>query len=687
MDVSFRPAAGQIIAGQFRLERKLGEGGMGELFLAHPVSLARGPARFDVEVDRRVVLKFVHAQFGSERPESATRLRREAQAIAQINHPNVVQLYTFGYEQGQAFLVMEYVSGRTLAEELTLGALPEARALHIAEQIAAGLSAAHARGIVHGDLKPENVMLTSQAGDPDVVKLVDVGIAKRDQVDERSDITCFGLIFYEMLAGITTFSGDTPRELLTQHVRAQVVAPSLRARDVSPALEAIVMRCLEKDPAQRFASAEALRQALLRAAQRAHEPEQARATQALPSSRPAPLPRVAASAKPNPSEGEGEEAPETFTAKTSRLPFSARLFALLSPVMGLAGVWIWFDAVAQLPGNPIARLYARLEQAEAEQEGGAGSWVPSALPNALRTVSHYVGSDPEEQLAEAAQCLNRNADRGYDSYARYDSWVDLARGPSTKDRSVLGLYPLTGPDDCPEQPLYNTDHALAERLSTFARAVHVLDRETTKADRYYEQQDYKGDAMRLGQSMHGALLAAFQAFGASERALRSLLAARRAERDHVLLASLSPGPERAFHELRLKAQALAELGLCSPEQMHTLSSESFRQALEAYGSALDQLEANRAAKDLIADARALEETGKKFLRKLGPKPGWSHSDRLKLDDRAAGWMVDGSPHQLAHDAGTLIVAMNRSDWLEERGIVLTEPLIPYVPRVDAREQN
>ncbi|HTU61259.1 MAG TPA: protein kinase, partial [Polyangiales bacterium] len=651
---------------------------------------------------------FVHAQFGSERPESATRLRREAQAIAHINHPNVVQLYTFGYEQGQAFLVMEYVSGRTLAEELALGALPESRALHLAAQIAAGLSAAHQRGIVHRDLKPENVMLTSQAGDHDAVKLVDFGIAKlveldqsrltrtglvigtpqymapeqieHNQVDERSDIYCFGLILYEMLAGITTFSGNTPYELLTQHVRAQVVAPSLRAPDVSPALEAIVMRCLQKDPAQRFASADVLRQELVRAAHGTRAGTEARATEALPSSRPLPLPRRDERAETEADDEEHDDAPEPFEVKAPRMPLSARLFGVLGPLMGLAGVWIWFDAMAKMPGNPIARLYARLERAEAEIEGGAPSWVPSALPGALRAASQSDPSEQEKQLAEAAYCLNRNADRGYDSYARYDSWVDLARGPSAKDRTVYGLYTLTGPDDCPEQPLHSADRELAERLASFARAVHVLDRETTKADRYYEQQDYKDDEMRLGQSMHRPLLAAFQAFAESERALRSALTTRRAQRDGVLLASSSPGPERAVHELRLKAQALSELGLVTPEQLRTLSSEHFKQVLEAYGSALDALEASRAAQDLVSYARALQETGKKLLRRLGPKPGWSQSDRAHLDDRLAGWTVDGSPYRVAHDAEALTDALNRSDWLEQRGIVLVEPLIPYLPR-------
>ncbi len=268
---------GQVIASQFRILKKLGAGGMGSVFLAE-----------QMEMERKVVVKVLHPELTAMNPVAIERFRREAKAVAQLNHPNIVQVFVFGQaENGQMYLAMEYIEGRDLAHELGHGPMPQPRSLRILDQVCAALIEAHGAGIVHRDLKPENIMLADRHGNPDYVKVLDFGIAKLhdhggahqptltkagsvfgtprymspeqvkgEPVDARSDIYALGVILYEMLCGRHPFEATTTIDYLMKHVSEPVPVPSIEFQDleITPRIEQILLTCLEKSPADRYQS-------------------------------------------------------------------------------------------------------------------------------------------------------------------------------------------------------------------------------------------------------------------------------------------------------------------------------------------------------------------------------------------------------------------------------------------------
>ncbi len=285
--------------GRYRLRRKLGEGGMGEVWAAWHAALRR-----------EVAVKLLRVDEGQD-PTLIERFEREVAALSELSHPNTIRVFDYGVtEDGIWYYVMELLEGedvRRLVERE--GPLPEERAVHITEQAARALAEAHARGIVHRDIKPENLFLTRAGGERDVVKVFDFGIAKRtaaqddhtltrtgavmgtpaymspeaacgEEADARSDVYSLGATLYYMLAARPPFDRDGVVDLLLDHIHSDV--PPLaetRGAAVSPALEAVVMRSLAKNPADRYAGAQELAAALQacapagsQAARRAAEP-------------------------------------------------------------------------------------------------------------------------------------------------------------------------------------------------------------------------------------------------------------------------------------------------------------------------------------------------------------------------------------------------------------------------------
>ncbi|MDP8970721.1 MAG: Stk1 family PASTA domain-containing Ser/Thr kinase [Actinomycetota bacterium] len=265
----------RVLAGRYALRGLLGQGGMADVELA-----------FDQVLDRRVAVKILHARYADD-PAFVARFRREAQAVASLNHPNIVGVYDTGQEDGRPFIVMEYVAGRSLREILNHeGVLPE-RAAEIAGDAALALHYAHERGLVHRDIKPGNIMVSDEGQ----VKVTDFGIARAvnaetvtqtaavfgtaayiapeqaqgEAVDRRTDVYALGCVLYEMLTGRQPFAADSPVALAYQHVSAEPTPPRQINPDISPELEAVVMKTMAKDPASRYQSAQDLNADLQRA--------------------------------------------------------------------------------------------------------------------------------------------------------------------------------------------------------------------------------------------------------------------------------------------------------------------------------------------------------------------------------------------------------------------------------------
>jgi serine/threonine-protein kinase len=269
-----------LIGGRYALEEVVGRGGMAEVWRGH-----------DTRLDRAVAVKVLRPALAQD-PSFQSRFRREAQAAASLEAPNVVAVYDTGEdEHGVPWIVMEHVEGRTLRDLLaTEGRLLPRRALEVAVDICSALEVAHRAGIVHRDIKPGNVMLTSQGE----VKVMDFGIARAaagnestmtqteavigtaaylspeqargEHVDARSDLYSLGCLLYELLTGTPPFVGDSAVAVAYQHVREDPVPPSTYVAGLSPDVDAVVLTAMAKNPAHRYADADAMREDLLRAA-------------------------------------------------------------------------------------------------------------------------------------------------------------------------------------------------------------------------------------------------------------------------------------------------------------------------------------------------------------------------------------------------------------------------------------
>jgi beta-lactam-binding protein with PASTA domain len=269
--------ATEVIAGRYRVAARIGAGGMGEVFRAR-----------DQVLGRTVAVKVLPQELAA-RPGFVERFRAEAQAAARLSHPNAVQVHDWGSSDGSYFMVMEYVRGRTLREVLAArGRLQPAQAAAVLGQLLAALEAAHASGLVHRDVKPENILLTA-AGD---VKVTDFGISRMaesgvpgrqtssdllgtasyvspeqirgDAVDARTDLYAAGCVLYELLCGAPPFEGNVAH-VLHEHLTGRVPAPSVEVPEAAP-LDAVVARSTEADPTARYPSAAAMRTALAEAA-------------------------------------------------------------------------------------------------------------------------------------------------------------------------------------------------------------------------------------------------------------------------------------------------------------------------------------------------------------------------------------------------------------------------------------
>jgi serine/threonine-protein kinase len=266
----------RIFDKRYVIKRKLGSGGMADVYLAE-----------DQELGRRVALKLLNDRHAAD-DQFVERFRREAQSAAGLNHPNIVSIFDRGRAEGTYYIAMEYLDGRTLKELLIRnGPTPIPIAIDYARQIIGALSFAHRNGIVHRDIKPHNIVVGSDGR----LKVTDFGIARSGAsqmteagsivgtaqylspeqargapVDPRSDLYSLGIVLYEMLTGHVPFTGDTPVEIAMKHLSQVPEPPSTLRSEVPHDLDAVVMRALAKEPDRRYGSAEEMDADLARVA-------------------------------------------------------------------------------------------------------------------------------------------------------------------------------------------------------------------------------------------------------------------------------------------------------------------------------------------------------------------------------------------------------------------------------------
>jgi eukaryotic-like serine/threonine-protein kinase len=273
-----------VVIGNYQIIHKLGEGGMGAVYLGQHQLLGR-----------RAAIKVLLPEL-SARPDIVNRFFNEARAVTSISDPGIVQVFDFGYHtDGSAFIVMEYLEGEPLDRRLVrLGKLPVYEALLLCRQIASSLAAAHAQNIIHRDLKPENIYLVrdGEVASGERSKILDFGIAKLSDdnpgkiktstgalmgtpiymspeqcrglatLDHRSDIYSLGCVLFHLLTSRPPFEGEGMGDIIAAHIREPAPAPSSRAPEIAPGIDALVLRCLAKAPDERFQTMQELAAAI-----------------------------------------------------------------------------------------------------------------------------------------------------------------------------------------------------------------------------------------------------------------------------------------------------------------------------------------------------------------------------------------------------------------------------------------
>ena len=264
----------KVLAGRYELFERIGEGGMSVVYKAK-----------DKLLNRFVAIKILKPEFIHD-SKFIDSFRRESQSAASLSHPNIVTIYDVGREGNIHYIVMELIEGRTLSEYIKAqGAMSYPKVIALSKQVASALSFAHKNHIIHRDVKPHNIMITPNG----TAKITDFGIAKAvnsativdntegiigsvhyfspeqargGYVDEKSDIYSLGIVMYEMLTGKVPFDGDNPVNIALMHINGEMVPPSQVVSGVPPALEHIILKCTDKYPVNRYASADELIEAL-----------------------------------------------------------------------------------------------------------------------------------------------------------------------------------------------------------------------------------------------------------------------------------------------------------------------------------------------------------------------------------------------------------------------------------------
>jgi eukaryotic-like serine/threonine-protein kinase len=403
---SLDPLIGSFFDGRYKIVRKLGAGGMANVYLAE-----------DQELGRRVAIKILNDRHAND-DQFVERFRREAKNAAALSHPNIVSIYDRGEAEGTYYIAMEYLDGRSLKELIvTRGPAPVPVAVDYARQILSALRFAHRHGIVHRDIKPHNVLVDGEGR----VKVTDFGIARAGasqmteagsivgtaqylspeqargtNVDQRSDLYSLGVVLYELLTGAAPFGGDTPVEIAMKHLSQVPEPPSVKRPNLPHDLDLLVMRALAKDPDERYQSAEEMDADLERVARGvavSRETEES-ATQILSAmtgpmaataaTMIAPPPRVVTPAQAPPPGGP----PQVYydlDEPIHRRPIWPWIAAFAFVLGAGIGGWFLYQQISKkISSNaPVAvEYYVNLSQAEAESKINAIGLTPDVKKGA-----------------------------------------------------------------------------------------------------------------------------------------------------------------------------------------------------------------------------------------------------------------------------------------------------------------
>lgn len=386
---------GMVIDGRWRVDAKLGEGGMGAVYLGHQVN-----------IDRKVAIKTLRRELTSS-PEFMARFEQEARAAGKISHPNCVTVFESGRADtlgGMLYLVMEYLEGEVLSGRLVRRKLTIEETLKVAIQVASGLAAAHEMGIIHRDLKPDNIFLVNVPGNDIHAKVLDFGIAKISDgdskmtksgmimgtpqymspeqchgrsVDVRTDIYALGTIIYEMLSGRTPFNSPTPITVLFEVVNSAPPSLAELGVRVPVEIEAYVMRMLAKDADARPASAMEVKRELERLLMFAHQaPHRVETPMAVSATLPMPQPVTAA-----------------MPQKSSQAKQIGGIVMASLLLVGLvAGAWTVANSLQSTPTEDVAAVPQAVPQ------------VPEAI------VSNTSGEDASKSILASAMVVRSGLD-------------------------------------------------------------------------------------------------------------------------------------------------------------------------------------------------------------------------------------------------------------------------------------
>ena len=428
-----------LFDGRYRIVRKLGTGGMANVYLAE-----------DEVLGRRVAIKILDDRHAGD-DQFVERFRREAKNAASLSHPNIVSIYDRGEAEGTYYIAMEYLDGRSLKELIVArGPAPVNVAIDYARQILAAIRFAHRHGIVHRDIKPHNVLVDAEGR----LKVTDFGIAragtsqmteagsiigtaqylspeqaKGAPVNQTSDLYSVGVVLYELLTGVVPFSGDTPVEIAMKHLSSAPEAPSQKRAEIPRDLDLVILRALAKDPADRYQNAEEMDADLARVARGAAvSPATEEAATAIISRPPSTAVTAITQARPREAVPYAPPAAYYDYDEPRRRAVWPWLVALLFVVAAIIGGYLLYDQVqSQLSNSKVAvSNYVGLREINAVQEvRGKGLRA--------QVVRQYNADTPETYVFKQDPQPGERIEKG-----NYVTIFSSAGPPQTNVPSVVG---------------------------------------------------------------------------------------------------------------------------------------------------------------------------------------------------------------------------------------------------------